>query len=137
MHHSGVRAFAMLPCRAVAPSAMPSRAVMMVPDGTFNVLLVVVQVGARRFGTGGMWMGSRCAVLSIMAQMFMMTDIECSLLSSARFAVQVVRSSTHGFTVAPARRFSISGASFWVVGLAGLSGVWFWFGPCRCRWDCC
>ena len=47
-----------------------------------------------------------------------------------------VTGSTHGFTVAPARRFSISGASFWAVGLAGSSGVWFWSGSCCCRCDC-
>ena len=81
MRRPGVRAFAMVPCRAVAPSAMPSRAVMMVPDGTFNVLLAVVQVGPRRVGTGGTWVGSRCAALSTTAQMLMMTDIERSMLS--------------------------------------------------------
>ena len=137
MRRSGVRASAIPPCRAVALCIVPRRAVTMVPDGILKVLLAVVQAGACRFGSGVTWRGSSCAVLSTAAHTLMTTDIECSMLPSARFAAQVVRSSIHGSIAASACRFSISGASLWAVSSVGSSGVWFWLGSCRCRWDCC
>ena len=96
MCRSGVRASAIPPRRAVAMCIVPSRAVMMVPDGILKVLLAVVQAEARRFGSGVIWVGSRCVELSTIAQMLMTTDIKCPMLPNVRFAVQIARSSTHG-----------------------------------------